>query len=71
MSQQQATLPFNQQSAQNFKQYIGNDSVVETLQQPQNLPQFVYIWGNLYSGKTHLLNALEQDQLLATRSVDS
>jgi len=59
MSQQQATLPFSQQSVQNFKQYIGNDSVVETLQQPQNLPQFVYIWGNLYSGKTHLLNALE------------
>ncbi len=59
MSQQQATLPFNQQSTQNFKQYIGNDSVVETLQQPQSLPQFVYIWGNSYSGKTHLLNALE------------
>jgi len=68
MSQQQATLPFNQLSAQNFNQYVGNDAVVETLKQPQSLPQFVYIWGATYSGKTHLLNALE-DVLIETKLV--
>lgn len=59
MSQQQATLPFNQQAAQNFEHYLGNEAVVETLKQVENLPQFVYLWGGCYSGKTHLLNALQ------------
>lgn len=59
MSQQQSTLPFNQQATQNFQHFVGNQAVVETLQNIQSLPQFIYIWGNAYSGKTHLLNALE------------
>ncbi len=59
MSQQQATLPFGQQKAQNFEQYRGNDAVVEALQQIQSLPQFIYVWGGVYSGKTHLINAFE------------
>ena len=61
MNQQQSTLPFSQLSAQNFKHFKGNESVVETLRQPQNLPQFIYIWGDDYSGKTHLLNAFENE----------
>jgi DnaA family protein len=58
MSQQQATLPFNQQATQNFQHFEGNQAVVETLKNIQSLPQFVYIWGNSFSGKTHLLSAM-------------
>jgi DnaA family protein len=65
MVQQQATLPFSQQSEQYFNQFIGNDAVVETLQNFQKLPQFVYVWGEAYSGKSHLINAIENHLLTA------
>ncbi len=58
MSQQQATLPFNQLAEQNFAQYQGNEAVVNVLQKPAKLPQFSYIWGTGYTGKSHLLAAL-------------
>ncbi len=58
MSQQQATLPFNQLAEQTFAHYLGNEAVVNVLQDPVKLPQFSYIWGVGYTGKSHLLAAL-------------
>ncbi len=58
MSQQQATLTFQPIDDQSFDQFIGNDAVVKVLQEPENLPQFCYLYGPKFSGKTHLLAAL-------------
>lgn len=58
MSLLQDTLPFKRLSAKTFDHYMGNVSVVNVLQEPDKLPQFCYIWGEEFSGKTHLLDAL-------------
>lgn len=59
MNQQQATLPFGQRADKDFSQFIGNHKTVETLQHVEQLPAFVYILGDDFSGKTHVLKALE------------
>lgn len=57
---QQAALPFKNQSVNDFAHFNGNPAVVEVLKAYQQLPQFTYLYGTQYSGKTHVLNALEQ-----------
>ncbi|MCX7554993.1 DnaA/Hda family protein [Marinicella sp. S1101] len=57
---QQAALPFKNQSLNDFAHFSGNPAVVEVLKAYQQLPQFTYIHGPQYSGKTHVLNAMEQ-----------
>jgi|GEM_PF-1188407 len=59
MSQHQAALPFKPQSDLSFEKYMDNGSVVEAMKKLESLPQFIYVWGAEYSGKTHLFNAFE------------
>ena len=68
MSQNQATLPFSPHSGVDYDQYVGNESVIEALKSYQELPDFVYVFGGRYSGKSHLFNALKHNLELETVS---
>ncbi len=71
MSQRQAILPFNHRAPDELNQFIGNDAVLSVLKTPVELPQFVYLWGVQYTGKTHLLQAVENLFLAAKKTVFS
>lgn len=58
MSQPQLPLPLNRNEAQNFSDFIGSQEVVQTLENTPQLPQFTFIWGDRYAGKTLLVSAL-------------
>ncbi len=61
MNQHQATLPFSPLAGVRFSEYLGNESVVDVLKAHQDLPDFVYILGGRFSGKTHLFNAFNHN----------
>ncbi len=56
----QAALPFENRAIFDFNNFLGNESIKSTLQNAINLPGFCYIYGDKYTGKTHLLSALAQ-----------
>ena len=58
MKQLQATLPFSSMAQPTLADFIGHDTVVEALNQPNQLPAFTHIWGGKHTGKTHLLLSL-------------
>lgn len=60
MTQPQVPLNLAHELPQTFASFIGNRSMVETLSDHQRLPQFTYLWGVSYSGKSHLLRALAE-----------
>ncbi len=55
MKQDQVPLPLNHLTQNSFALYLGNESVVKSLENPAALPQFTYIWGDAFTGKSHLL----------------
>lgn len=62
MTQPQVPLNLAHELPRTFARFTGNNALVKTLSDHQSLPQFVYLWGERYSGKTHLMQALA-DQL--------
>ncbi len=56
----QAALPFKNQSEFDFETWLGDSPVAKALQKYDELPQFTYLHGQNHTGKTHLLNALQQ-----------
>jgi DnaA family protein len=59
MTQVQVPLQFFKKDSFTFDEFVGNQSVVESLAHHDKLPQFTYLWGEKFSGKSHLLAALE------------
>ena len=59
MTQVQVPLQFFKKDSFTFDEFVGNQSVVDSLTHYEKLPQFTYLWGEKYSGKSHLLVALE------------
>ena len=60
MTQPQVPLNLAHELPQTFARFTGNQALVETLSDHQRLPQFTYLWGVPYSGKTHLMRALAE-----------
>ncbi|TDR16267.1 HdaA/DnaA family protein [Marinicella litoralis] len=58
MNQSQVPLPLNNKDPFLFGDFIGNEEVVDALSRFEQLPQFTYLWGVEYSGKSHLMSAL-------------
>lgn len=61
MNQQQVTLPFSQQTEKSFTQFMGNEAVTKVLSQPESMPGFIYLKGDKFSGKTHVLQSFENE----------
>lgn len=56
----QAALPFENRGLFDFEHFLGNETTKASLENFQDLPQFSYLYGSHYIGKTHLLGALSQ-----------
>jgi len=61
MTSKQVPLQLNNSLRYVFVDFIANETAVEALRNFQKLPQFTYLWGDVSSGKTHLLGALEHE----------
>ncbi len=59
MNQSQLPLPLNKKLSCLFDDFIGNEEVVDALNRFEQLPQFTFLWGVKYSGKSHLMSALD------------
>jgi len=58
MNQSQLPLPLNKKTAFLFDDFFSNEEVVDTLKRFEQLPQFTFLWGVEYAGKSHLMSAL-------------
>lgn len=59
MNQSQLPLPLNKKGSSLFDDFISNAEVVDALRRFEQLPQFTFIWGLEFSGKSHLMSALD------------
>lgn len=58
MKSGQVPLPLSHSAQNNFAVFLGNEAVVNALQNIHDLPQFTYLWGGRHTGKSHLLSAV-------------
>ena len=58
MNRQQSTLPLKTSQPKGFEDFMGNEALVKVLNGYPDLPQFSYLTGAQYAGKTHVLGAL-------------
>ena len=59
MNRQQSTLPLKTRQPKGFEDFMGNEALVKVLSCYRDLPQFSYVNGSQYAGKTHILGAME------------
>jgi DnaA family protein len=60
MTQPQVPLELWPQGSQSLQNFMGHPTLVEALSEHLTLPQFVYLWGEHCTGKTHVVRAFEQ-----------
>ncbi len=58
MNSGQVPLPLRHSDQNSLAMFLGNDAVVNALQNVEDLPQFTYLWGSRHTGKSHLLSAV-------------
>ena len=69
MTQVQLPLQMNAKKTADFESFIGNESVVKSLKEFGSLPGFTYIWGKQYSGKSHLIDAMNDSLVAQSKNV--